>query len=172
MPGDSSSSGPRQIRVDAIAFDLLTELIDSWSYWIEVAGDEALGRGWRTASLRLVTSAGAYRRYEQIVVEAARKSGVPAARADELLAGWAKLRPWHEAPGILARLADRRLAIVTNCSQQLAELAAAATNGRFECVMSAERAGWYKIDPRAYRAALAALDLPAERVLFVQVMGS
>jgi 2-haloacid dehalogenase len=33
--------------------------------------------------------------------------------------------------------------------------------------MSAERAGAYKTDPRAYRAALAALDLSADRVLFV-----
>ncbi len=31
-------------RIDAIAFDLLTALIDSWSLWIEVAGEAALGR--------------------------------------------------------------------------------------------------------------------------------
>ena len=36
-----------------------------------------------------------------------------------------------------------------------------------ELVMSAERAGAYKIDPRAYQAALDALGLPAERVPFV-----
>ena len=33
--------------------------------------------------------------------------------------------------------------------------------------MSAERAGAYKMDPRAYQAALRALRLPADRVLFV-----
>ena len=33
--------------------------------------------------------------------------------------------------------------------------------------MSAERAGVYKTDPRAYQAALDALGLPAGRVLFV-----
>jgi FMN phosphatase YigB (HAD superfamily) len=33
--------------------------------------------------------------------------------------------------------------------------------------MSAERAGAYKIDPRAYQSALDALRLPADRVLFV-----
>ncbi len=75
--------------------------------------------------------------------------------------------PWPEVPDVLARLRGRRLAIVTNTSQRLAEIAARATGGTFEAVVSAERAGAYKIDPRAYRAGLAALGLPAERVLFV-----
>ena len=68
---------------------------------------------------------------------------------------------------MLAKLAGRRLAIVTNCSQQLAEIAAQATGGSFELIMSAERAGAYKTDPRAYQAALDGSALPADRVLFV-----
>jgi len=164
---DSPSSDRPRPLVEAIAFDLLTALIDSWSFWIRIAGDDALGRAWRAASLKLVTSAGAYRPYEKIVVEAALESGVPPARAEELLAGWADLRPWPEVPAVLSQLGERRLAIVTNCSQSLAELAAGATGARFECIMSAERAGWYKTDPHAYGAALAALRLPPERVLFV-----
>ena len=155
------------LRVDAIAFDLLTALIDSWSLWIAVAGDDAVGREWRRASLRLITAAGAYDPYEEMVQRAADEVGVPRARADELLARWGELRPWPEVPDVLARLRGRRLAIVTNTSQRLAEIAARATGGAFEAVVSAERAGVYKTDPRAYRAGLAALGLPAERVLFV-----
>jgi 2-haloalkanoic acid dehalogenase type II len=102
-----------------------------------------------------------------MVRQAAGEVGVPVARADDLLRRWPEIRPWPEAPGVLAQLAGRRLAIVTNCSQPLAESAAASTGGRFEVIMSAERAGVYKIDPRAYQAALDALGLPAERVLFV-----
>jgi 2-haloalkanoic acid dehalogenase type II len=158
---------PKPLSVEAVAFDLLTALIDSWTLWARVAGDEQLGHGWRRASLRQVTSAGDYRPYEEIVREAAAEVGLPAARAAELLARWGELRPWPEAPDVLAQLRRRRLAILTNCSQRLAELAAAATGGRFELVMSAERAGAYKTDPRAYRAALAALGLPPGRVLFV-----
>lgn len=154
-------------RFDAIAFDLLTALVDSWSVYAAVSGDEARGRAWRLASLRIVTAAGGYRPYEQVLREAACEEGLPASMADELIARWGEIRPWPEVPGVLAKLADRRLAILTNCSQRLAEIAAAATGGRFEVVLSAERAGVYKTDPRAYRAVLDALRLPAERVLFV-----
>ena len=153
--------------VEAIAFDLLTALIDSWTLWSSVAGDEERGHAWRRASLRLITATGDYAPYEEMVRRAAAEVELPRERADELLARWGELRPWPEVPDVLAQLRGRRLAIVTNCSQQLAEVAAAATGGTFEVVMSAERAGAYKTDPRAYRAGLAALGLPPERVLFV-----
>jgi 2-haloacid dehalogenase len=58
-------------RFDAIAFDLLTALVDSWSLWARAAGDEARGRAWRTAALGLMTAQGDYRPYEAIVGEAA-----------------------------------------------------------------------------------------------------
>jgi 2-haloacid dehalogenase len=101
------------------------------------------------------------------VRQAAADVGLPPERADELLERWGELEPWPEVPDVLARLGHRRLAIVTNCSQRLAEIAAEATGGSFEVVMSAERAGAYKTDARAYLAGLAALGLPGERVLFV-----
>jgi hypothetical protein len=44
------------LDVDAVAFDLLTALVDSWTLWEDVAGEAALGRHWRQASLRLVTA--------------------------------------------------------------------------------------------------------------------
>ncbi len=154
-------------RIEAIAFDLLTALIDSWSLWIGVAGEAALGRAWRKASLRRVTGAGAYRPYEDIVREATAEVGLPPACAEALLARWGELEPWPEAPAVLRALAGRRLAVLTNCSQGLAERAAAIVGGEFEVVMSAERAGVYKTDPRTYQAVLSALGLVPERVLFV-----
>ena len=154
-------------RFDAIAFDLLTALIDSWSLWSAVAGEHELGRAWRKASLARVTAAGAYRPYDAIVRDSAIEVGLPAEKAGELLARWPELQPWPDAPVILQQLRGCRLAVVTNCSQLLAELAAAATGGTFEIIMSAERAGYYKTAPQAYQAALAALRLPAERVIFV-----
>ena len=141
--------------------------MDSWSVWERVAGEPALGRRWREESLKLVTTAGAYRSYETIVAEATTALGLPLAKADELLSAWPTLAPYPEVPAILQALQGRRLGIVTNCSQRLAEIAAQTTGGTFEAIVSAERAGWYKIDARAYRAGLAALGLPAERVLFV-----
>lgn len=152
---------------DAVAFDLLTALVDSWTLFASVTGDEARGREWRQASLRRVVAAGRYRDYEAILREAALETKLPASLADTLVARWGDLEPWPEVPGVLRQLEGRRLAVLTNCSQRLAEIAASVTGGRFEMVLSAERTGWYKTDPRAYRALVDALDLPAERIVFV-----
>jgi 2-haloacid dehalogenase len=165
MPDAAPSRPP--IRVEAILFDLLTALVDSWSLWESVAGERELGRAWRRASLRLITAAGGYVPYAEMVGRAAEEAGVEPARAADLLARWGEIRPWPETPAVLARLRGRRLGIVTNTSQHLAEVAAGATGGAFEAIVSAERAGAYKTDPRAYRAGLAALGLPPDRVLFV-----
>ena len=161
------SETPTYLDVDAVAFDLLTALIDSWTLWESIAGSPNVGRRWRQASLRLVTAAGEYSPYEEMVRRAAGEVGLPAMMAEELIERWGELKPWPEASGVLAQLAGRRLAIVTNCSQRLAEIAAEATGGTFELIVSAERAGVYKTDPRAYQAALDGLGLSAERVLFV-----
>ena len=171
-PGVTGSAGGfgatgAALDVDSVAFDLLTALVDSWSLWERVAGEVALGRAWRTASLRLVTSAGQYEPYDGMVRRAALEVGVPVERADTLLERWPEILPWPEAPSVLAALNGLRLAIVTNCSQRLAEIAAGATGGVFEVIMSAERARVYKTDPRAYQAALDALGLSPKRVLFV-----
>ena len=159
-------------KYKAVAFDLLTALIDSWAFWIKAAGDDALGRTWRRTSLRLVTTAGVYRPYEETVFEAADEVGVPRAQADLLLEDWAagKLAPWPEGPSVLAKLASQgwQTAVVTNCSQRLAEAAAAATGHHFDHIVSAERAGFYKTRPEAYEAGLAALgEKDASSVLFV-----
>lgn len=161
---DVSLSAP---KFNAIAFDLLTALVDSWTLWTKVAGSDELGRLWRTTSLRIVTSAGVYQPYEEMVRRAAVEVQLAPARADELIARWGEIRPWPETPEILRRLGQYRLAIVTNCSQRLAEIAAAATGGIFEVIMSAERAGYYKTDPRAYLAGARALGLEPADILFV-----
>jgi 2-haloacid dehalogenase len=154
-------------RFSAIAFDLLTALVDSWSLYTAVTGDEARGRAWRLASLRIVTAAGDYRSYEGVLREAAGKVGLPAAKANQLIDRWNEIQPWPEVPAVLRDLGRQRLAILTNCSQRLAEIAASATGGSFEVVLSAERAGAYKTDPRAYRALAEALRLPPGQILFV-----
>ena len=161
---------PRRFR--AVAFDLLTALMDSWSLWIEAAGDAELGRRWRRESLRRVTSAGDYSCYEEIVHQAADAVGVSSARASSLLHRWTagELRPWPETRDVLRQLAvlNWPTAVVTNCSQRLAQAAAAATGHSFRAIVSAEAAGAYKTDARAYRAGLSALgELDPSNVLFV-----
>jgi 2-haloacid dehalogenase len=157
---------------DAILFDLLTALIDSWSLWNRVAGGEAAGRAWRMEYLHLTYGCGAYRPYEDLVAEAALASGLNAAHAARLEASWDELQPWDDAPALLRDLAPSyRLGVVTNCSERLGRRAAARLQAPFECVVTAERAGNYKPDPAPYRLALQELGLPAERVLFVAGSG-
>ena len=59
------------------------------------------------------------------------------------------------------------LGIVTNCSERLGRLAASKIGVPFATVVTAEKAGSYKPDPRPYELALRELDVPPSRCLFV-----
>ncbi|MDJ0945927.1 MAG: HAD hydrolase-like protein [Kiloniellales bacterium] len=153
---------------DAVVFDLLTALIDSWSLWNRIAGSEELGLRWRKAYLGLTYSAGAYRSYEDIVAEAAEAVGLPPSAPKDLLSRWGELTPWPEAPQVLEALARRAdLAVVTNCSEMRGRLAALRVSRRFSVIVTAEGAGFYKPRREPYAMALAALGVAPERSLFV-----
>ncbi len=156
-------------RYDAALFDLLTALLDSWSLFDVVAGTAERGFEWRKAYLRRCYATGAYIRIEQIAIDSARDVGLPETHGRDLIARWDELSPWPEAREVLASLAGRgvRLGIVTNCSEALGRRAAALVGVPFAAVTTAERAGFYKPDPRTYRAALDALGAASERTLFV-----
>ncbi|MBS0338747.1 MAG: HAD-IA family hydrolase [Proteobacteria bacterium] len=159
-------------RYDAILFDLLTALIDSWSLWNRVAGSEEAGRAWRAEYLRLTYGCGSYAPYEELVGRAALSTGLSQAHADRLEAEWDHLQPWDDAIPLLRDLAPRyRLGVVTNCSERLGRRAAARMQVPFDCIVTAERAGYYKPDPAPYELALRDLGLPADRVLFVAGSG-
>ena len=57
-------------RFRAVIFDLLTALLDSWTLWGDIAGDDELGARYRRRSLELIYASGAYRPYREIVAEA------------------------------------------------------------------------------------------------------
>jgi 2-haloalkanoic acid dehalogenase type II len=155
-------------RYDAVIFDLLTALINSWELWNQVAGSPEAGLRWRRKYLELTYGAGAYRPYEAIVGEAALSAGVAADCADALVRRWGELPPWPETRRVLSVLATRvPLAVATNCSQTLGKAAAAIAGGPFVTVVTAEAAGHYKPHPAPYQAALAALGTRPERTLFV-----
>lgn len=159
-------------RYDAVLFDLLTALIDSWTLWDRVAGSAPAGRRWRARYLELTFGCGAYQPYEALVAQAARDTGMPAAAAPSLVAQWSTLAPWDDAGPLVESLrSTHRLGVVTNCSERLGRDAAARVPVPWDVIVTAESAGAYKPDPRPYRLALEALDLPAERVLFVAGSG-
>jgi len=103
--GPSSHGG----RYRALICDLLTALVDSWSLWAEVAGAPDLGRRWREASLRLVTSRGTYHSYEAVVAEATAAVGLPSERAGAILARWGELRPYPDVAPALRAARERGL---------------------------------------------------------------
>lgn len=156
-------------RYDAVLFDLLTALLDSWTLWNDVAGGADRGGPWRAAYLRITYRTGAYRPYEDLVAEAAEAVGLPRGLAADLDARYGELRPWDDVPDTLTQLsaAGMRLGVVTNCSERLGRVAADRTGTRFDVLVTAERAGVYKPDPRAYRLALEELGVAPERCLFV-----
>lgn len=156
----------------AVLFDLLTALVDSWTLWNSVAGSPELGRRWRAAYLQRTYGCGNYRPYETLVDEAAAEVGLPVDRAPALAARWLELRPWPEAPRVLAAAGrDRLLGVVTNCSSALGTRTAHALGVDFATIVTAEDAGAYKPDPRPYRRAVAALGLAPRDILFVAGSG-
>ena len=157
---------------EAVLFDLLTGLLDSWTVWNRVAGSEAAGRKWRAAYLELTYGCGAYRPYETLVAEAARATGLSDAHASSLEKAWETIRPWEEAPSILQKLKKRhRLGVVTNCSERLGRAAAQKLGVALDVIVTSERAGFYKPRPEPYRLALDELGLEPNQVLFVAGSG-
>jgi 2-haloalkanoic acid dehalogenase type II len=155
-------------RYDAVLFDLLTALLDSWTVWNEAAGSEGKGRAWRAEYLKRTYDCGAYRPYETLVREAAEAVGLDASHAEALRRNWRRLEPWPDVRPVLSALAlTHRLGVVTNCSEEQGRIAAQCVGVPFEVIVTSEAAGFYKPDPRPYRLALERLGLPAERVLFV-----
>jgi 2-haloalkanoic acid dehalogenase type II len=159
---------PRTGRFDAVMFDLLTALLDSWTLWNAVAGSAERGLAWRRKYLDLTYCAGVYRPYETVVREAAEATGLDPRCAEDLVRRWSELAPWPEAPAVLRELASRvPLGVATNCSERLGLMAAERTGGAFAVVVTAERAGYYKPRPEPYRAALSQLGTTPARTLFV-----
>jgi len=154
---------------DAVLCDLLTALLDSWTLWNKVAGSVEDGRKWRAAYLRRTYETGAYRPYEVLVAEAATEAGLSPRLAAQLAARYGELEPWPEVREVLSALrrAGVALGVVTNCSEELGAKAVARTGVEFDIVVTAERAGYYKPDPRPYQMALGELNVAAGRCLFV-----
>lgn len=164
MPSTKTSSH----QYDAVVFDLLTALLDSWTLWNRIAGSDEDGLQWRREYLVLTYQAGAYRPYEDIVREAAENTGISVQTADRLLNSWSDLKLWPEAPEVLEELRKRvPIGIATNSSEHLAEIAVRAAGGNFTAVATAESAGFYKPRPEPYQQVIEKLSVPPARILFV-----
>lgn len=162
----SEAEAPRKYQ--AILFDLLTALLDSWTVWDMTAGSPDLGRKWRAEYLRRTYGCGAYRPYETLVREAAQAVGLDESYCAALERNWPQLAPWSGVTASLSSLArTHRLGVVTNCSEKLGRAAARRVGVPFDVIVTSERAGYYKPDPRPYAMAIGELGLAPARILFV-----
>jgi 2-haloacid dehalogenase len=162
-----------ETKYQAVVFDLLTALLNSWSFWNKAAGSETAGLRWRKKYLELTYSCGAYEDYEYLVEDSARQTNIPNDAAYSLIESWPEFLPWPEAPDILRQLAENKvpLGVVTNCSRTLGSDAAdqlARTAGiSFTAVVTAEEAGFYKPHFQPYEMVLDALGTEPAQTLFV-----
>jgi 2-haloacid dehalogenase len=170
-------------RFDALTFDCYGTLID-WeagllaamrpilaAHGLTVDDDDLLERYARHEAR---IEAGPYLRYREVLARAL--AGVAAElgftpKDEELAAFGGSVVDWPAFPDsadALARLQTRfRLAVLTNCDDDLF----AASNRRlgitFDEVVTAQQLGSYKPDPRNFRALVDRLGLPSERILHV-----
>ena len=160
---------PSTRAYDAVLFDLLTALLDSWKLWNSVAGSETAGRRWRAEYLKITYAAGEYLPYEDLVAKAAHDVGLSRDLAKELGARYAELEPWPGVRDALDRLHAEGipLGVVTNCSEELGRIAANCVGVPFTVLVTAERAGYYKPQPQPYELALRELRVEPHRCLFV-----
>ncbi|CAN5476008.1 HAD-IA family hydrolase [soil metagenome] len=154
------------MRYDAVVFDLLTALLDSWTLWNAVAGSDEAGMRWRRRYLEITYGCGGYRPYETLVREAAVEVGLPESLGGELERRWLELQPWPEAVAVLKRI-PVPLAVATNCSVRLGRQAADRVGVPFKVVETAESVGFYKPHPEVYLGVLQKLGTSAKRTLFV-----
>ena len=156
-------------HAQAVVFDLLTALLDSWTVWNKAAGSDFDGLRWRRAYLRLTYSCGTYRPYEDLVREAAAEVGLDRRHATTLTALWSELQPWPEVGDVLGALVRRGipLAAVTNCSVPLGRQAARRVGVPLAALATAEEAGFYKPRSEPYRLLLDRLGTDPARTLFV-----
>ena len=152
-------------RPQAILLDLLMGVMNSIEVWVTAAGDPQLGLAWRDAATRRMVTNPRYRAYADLVGEAAAEVGLPDDAASALLDGWGRMEPRPDAAALTGL--DLPYAFVTNCSAELAAVAAGRSGLAPAFTLSAEEAGWYKPDARIYHEACRRMGTAPERVVFV-----
>ena len=170
-------------RPQALIFDLLTALLDSWSVWDKSIPESekhiTSGHTWRKRYLDLTYGCGEYVDYEALVERSAVDTGLSTSVAKSLIENWDSIKPWPEVPQILGKLKKHgyKLAIVTNCSNELGMRAIknceasikyeTGESFEFDALVTAEESGYYKPNPKPYQDVLKKIGVDAEDAIFV-----
>ena len=162
VPSDHATAPPRPA---ALLFDLLMAVMDSPAAWEAAAGDPARGMRWRDAATARMQRTARYAPYRALVAEAAAELRLPRGATGRLVDAWREMRPRPDARALLGLRIP--YAFVTNCSRELARIAAARSGLDPRFTLSAEEAGRYKPHPLVYRLACERIGSSPERTRFV-----
>ncbi len=153
------------MAVAGVLLDLLMAVMNSMEVWDGAARSRRLGLQWRDAVTARMRATDRYEPYETLVAEAAAGLALPSDAPARLLAGWGTMEPWPDS----SSLGDLALpyGFVTNCSAELATVAAGRSRLDPIFTLSAEEAGWYKPDARAYLEGCRRLGTDPARTAFL-----
>jgi 2-haloacid dehalogenase len=158
---------------DVLTFDCYGTLID-WESGIVDALGRAGVSGEPDALLEQFArheadlEAGPYRRYREVLAEAARRMGASEDAAVTFGGSVADWPAFADSAAALARLKERfRLGVITNCDDDLFAASNAKLGVEFDWVVTAEQAGGYKPGLKGFELALERIDVPRERILHV-----
>lgn len=178
----------RRPRIRAIAFDLFTifdpRSVVTVAETIVPGHARELCESWRVRQFEyswLHAAAGAYRDFQAVTEEAL----AYAARANEinlsadarrtLVTSYERLAPWPDSRAALESMkaAGLRLAPLANFTPAMIEhlLGSAGLRPLFDEIISTDRAGTYKPDPRAYALGPSVFKLRREEIAFAAFGG-
>ncbi len=172
----------------AMLFDAYGTLFDLGSALREVETDlggqgQALGELWRRKQLEyswLRSLMGRHADFARVTADGLDYAMDALDLADRdlrrrLLGAYRSLRPYPEVPDVLGALRKARVrtAIVSNGEPGMLRdaIESAGLGDLLDAVLSVESVGVFKPDPRVYRHAVEALELPLEQVGFVSSNG-
>lgn len=170
--------------VQAVVFDAYGTLLDVRRGTVEACAAlfpdraEELARLWRSKQLEytwLRSLMGAYRDFWAVTREALEHAAaaleirLDAAATERLAGSYLTLPPFAEAAEVLAGLAGRVRAVLSNGAPDMLArvLRHAGLDGLLDAVLSADEVGVYKPHPRVYGLVPHRLGVPPDRVLFV-----
>jgi 2-haloacid dehalogenase len=168
-------------RFEVLTFDCYGTLID-WETGILAAlrkastewpgGDEELLE--RFGTHEAAAERGEYRPYRQVLAETVRamakdyRISITDEAVRRFAGSVAEWPPFPDSSAALARLGRRfKLAVITNCDDDLFAASSERLGVRFDWVITAEQTRSYKPDPKHFEVAFATIPAPRDQLLHV-----
>lgn len=173
--------------IKALVFDVYGTLFDVHSVTAKAESlyegqGQKLSQLWRKKQLEYSTLheiMGTYKPFSAVTRDALRHTlnelGLKAEQRqeDELMSEYKALTLYPEVSGVLNKLSDKQLAVLSNGSRDMLEplIAGSDINGKMDAIISVDDIKRYKPSPASYGSALERLGLEPGEVLFLSSNG-